>query len=140
MTLIREICEQGNMVRKTNNISTRQPLSKATISTSKSLSLSPDLTDIVKNELNVKKIDIIVNQENLKVELDTQITPELKSEGDMRDLIRQIQSLRKEMNLDIKDKINIFAPNWPQVFESEILKRTLGISINQGDTLKIEKA
>jgi isoleucyl-tRNA synthetase len=139
MAYVREICEQGNMVRKTQNISTRQPLSKAIVATPQPLSLSQDLINIIKNELNVKDVEINKSEDQLVVKLDTDITPELKAEGEMRDLIRQIQSLRKEANLDLKDQIKIFAPVWPENFENEILSKTLGISIEKSDTLRIEK-
>ena len=137
MIYVREICEQGNMIRKTNNLSTRQPLSKATINNSQKIDLNSDLIDIIKNELNVKNIDIKSSKENLSVNLDTNITLELKAEGDARDLIRQIQSLRKENNLDLKDKIKIFAPNWPINFEKEILSKTLGVSIEKSENVQI---
>ena len=39
--------------------------------------------------------------------LDTTITPELKDEGILRDLIRQCQVLRKNIGLDISDRISI---------------------------------
>ncbi|HPT65976.1 MAG TPA: isoleucine--tRNA ligase [Candidatus Woesebacteria bacterium] len=139
MTYVREICEQGNMVRKTNNISTRQPLLKAIINNSQKINLSPELIEVVKNELNVKDIETILSNDNLTVSLDTNITPELKAEGDARDLIRQIQSLRKENQLDLKDKIKIFAPDWPAKFEKEILSKTLGQSITKSENIKIEK-
>jgi isoleucyl-tRNA synthetase len=139
MSTVREICEQGNMVRKTQNISTRQPLSKAVIASSKKLSLTTDLIDVIKNELNIKDIEITETKDNLSVTLDTEITPELKAEGDTRTLIRDIQSLRKETNLDLKDKIKIFTPVWSKDFESEILSKTLAVSIEKSDTLKIEK-
>ncbi len=149
MVYVREICEQGNMIRKTNNISTRQPLFKATINSSRKIELSEDLLSIIKNELNVKTVetinlgvsnkDIGVSNSNLSVVLDTNITPELKDEGDSRDLIRQIQSLRKENQLDLKDKIKIFAPDWPTTFEKEILLKTLGQNIEKSDILRIEK-
>ena len=71
--------------------------------------------------------------------LDTNITPELKAEGEARNLIRDIQSLRKENQLDLKDKIKIFAPSWPKDFETEILNKTLGASIEISSDLKIEK-
>jgi len=139
MEIVRQICEQGNMVRKTNNISTRQPLSKITIDSSQKINLDDNLLFIIKNELNIKNAEIILGKNNLNVTLDTNITPELKAEGDARDLIRQIQSLRKENQLDLKDKIKIFAPNWPTNFEKEILSKTLGQNIEKSDNLKIEK-
>ena len=37
--------------------------------------------------------------------LDTELTPELEAEGFARELIRRIQSMRKELNLDVEDKI-----------------------------------
>ncbi|MEI8067832.1 MAG: isoleucine--tRNA ligase [Candidatus Shapirobacteria bacterium] len=139
MVYVREICEQGNMIRKTNSLSTRQPLSKATIDSSQKINLDENLLAIIKNELNVKNVEIILSKNNLTVSLDTQLTPELEAEGDSRDLIRQIQSLRKEANLDLKDKIKIFAPQWPASFEKEILSKTVGSSIEKSDSLRIEK-
>jgi len=37
--------------------------------------------------------------------LDTMVTPALEAEGLARELIRRIQSMRKEMNLDVEDRI-----------------------------------
>jgi isoleucyl-tRNA synthetase len=37
--------------------------------------------------------------------LDTKVTPELEAEGLARELIRRIQSMRKELNLDVEDRI-----------------------------------
>jgi isoleucyl-tRNA synthetase len=139
MAIVQQICEQGNMIRKTNQISTRQPLAKLTISTNQKLDLNDNLLEIIKNEINIKKIVITKSNENLVITLDTNLTPELKAEGDARDLIRQIQSLRKEANLDLKDKIKVFAPIWPKSFETEILTKTLAVSIEKSDDLKIEK-
>jgi len=139
MTLVQQICEQGNMIRKTQQISTRQPLAKLTIASNQKINLSDDLLEIIKTEINVKNIEIISSTDNLVVTLDTNITPELKQEGEARDLIRSIQSLRKEANLDLKDKINIFAPSWPENFENEIKSKTLAESIIKSDQLKIEK-
>ncbi|MDD4937849.1 MAG: isoleucine--tRNA ligase [Candidatus Shapirobacteria bacterium] len=136
---VREICEQGNMIRKTKQISTRQPLAKLIISTNQKLNLDQNLLEIIKNELNIKKVEIKSSKNNLSVVLDTNITPNLKAEGNARDLIRQIQSLRKESNLKLTDKINIFAPDWPTNFESEILSKTLGQKITSSTQLKIEK-
>jgi isoleucyl-tRNA synthetase len=37
--------------------------------------------------------------------LDTTLTPELEAEGFAREIIRRIQSMRKELNLDVEDRI-----------------------------------
>ncbi|MBE3136444.1 MAG: isoleucine--tRNA ligase [Thermoplasmata archaeon] len=43
--------------------------------------------------------------QNITMFLDTIVTPELEAEGLARELIRRIQSMRKEMNLDVEDRI-----------------------------------
>ncbi|HOG37743.1 MAG TPA: DUF5915 domain-containing protein, partial [Candidatus Woesebacteria bacterium] len=58
---------------------------------------------------------------------------------DARDIVRQVQNLRKEMNLNLKDKIKIYLPDWPSDFETEIKSKTLAESIIKADQLKIEK-
>ncbi len=41
------------------------------------------------------------------IQLDTQILPELEKEGIARDFVRMIQSLRKEKELDVSDRIEV---------------------------------
>ncbi len=139
MSLVQQICEQGNMIRKTNQISTRQPLSLLTIHSNQKFNLDKDLVDIIKNEINVKNIVFTNSNQNLLITLDTNITPKLKAEGEARDLIRQVQNLRKELNLNLKDKIKIYSPDWPTDFEAEIKLKTLAQSIDKANQLKIEK-
>ena len=43
-----------------------------------------------------------------KVALNTELTPELKSEGMARDFVRQVQNLRKQADLEIENRIRIF--------------------------------
>ncbi len=139
MNLVRQICEQGNMLRKTNNISTRQPLAKATIDIQSTQQPSDDLSQIIENELNIKQIEFNLKKNKLKVDLDINITPQLGREGDLRNMIRQIQVLRKEANLNPSDKITIQAPDWPKEFEDELLQKTSAISIQKSNQLKINK-
>jgi len=47
------------MIRKTQQISTRQPLAKLTIASSQKINLSNDLLEIIKTEINVKTIETI---------------------------------------------------------------------------------
>ena len=61
---------------------------------------------MIKGELNVKNV---VLDKNIKdeIELDTEITKELKEEGLARELARQIQQMRKEAGLVPQDMISI---------------------------------
>jgi isoleucyl-tRNA synthetase len=59
------------------------------------------------------------------IALDTRITPELELEGLARDLVRQIQELRKEANLNISDRIQLSVQGVESVLEkfSDYVKR-----------------
>ncbi len=59
----------------------------------------------------------VINEESLTVALNTDITEELFDEGNVRDLIRGIQNLRKESGLAVSDRIHL------NVYGSETLKR-----------------
>lgn len=50
----------------------------------------------------------VLNEGTLTVGLDTLLTKELIQEGQVRDLIRGIQNLRKEKGLDVTDRIRLF--------------------------------
>lgn len=53
----------------------------------------------------------VTNMGNLTVALDVSITPELKREGLSRELINRIQNLRKELNFEVTDRINVNLQN-----------------------------
>jgi isoleucyl-tRNA synthetase len=67
-------------------------------------------------EITAEKLDIrrlekanlkVLNEGTLTVGLDTEITDELSKEGDVRDLVRGVQNLRKEKGLDVTDRITL---------------------------------
>ena len=64
--------------------------------------LTPDDFDIVEHE---KEHYAKASLPNITLFLDTTVTPELEAEGLARELIRRIQSMRKELNLDVEDRI-----------------------------------
>ncbi|RLF50732.1 MAG: isoleucine--tRNA ligase [Thermoplasmata archaeon] len=55
----------------------------------------------------IEKPDIAQTEtEKIVLILDTKLTPELEAEGFAREIVRRIQSMRKELNLEVEDKIS----------------------------------
>ena len=61
---------------------------------------------LIKDEVNVKQV-IFDDKLEKEVEIDTEITPELKEEGIIRGCFRQIQVIRQKSKLFSSDKIVI---------------------------------
>ena len=65
------------------------------------------------------------------VVLDTTITPELKEEGYVREILSKIQNMRKDKGFEVLDKINLYVAENDMLeaiinkFENEIMKETL---------------
>lgn len=102
MSLVREFVTTALEARTKANIKVRQPLTSLTLN----IEMAEEYTDIIAEEINVKKVTFDINQTE-RVILDTILTPELKMEGDTRDLIRAIQDMRKEAGLIPQDVIKI---------------------------------
>ena len=63
-----------------------------------------ELINLIKEEINIKNIEFDAKLKD-EIWLDTTITPELREEGILRDLIREIQAARKTAGLKPKDKV-----------------------------------
>lgn len=118
MTAIREYIAEGLSQRAAAKIKVRQPLQKVTINTT--TEISKELKEIIAEELNVKAAQV-VNEGN-KVVLDTTITDNLKLEGLMRDIIRQIQAARKKADLNVSDRIHLKLETTDKTLERAIEK------------------
>ncbi len=110
MSFARSFASMGLMARDVDGIKVRQPLSALII---KHDGNEPNywnhLKELIKDEVNVKNVIFEKNADpDLPgVRLDTSITQELKEEGDMRELMRNIQELRKKTGLNPGDIINL---------------------------------
>ena len=103
MTLSRQIVELALAKRDEAGIKIRQMLGRLSVSGAKEL--SEDYCLLIKDELNISELVLENhNESELKLILDTEITPELRLEGIKRDLIRFINRLRKQSGLTLDDK------------------------------------
>jgi isoleucyl-tRNA synthetase len=100
MKRAREVASLALEARERAGLKVRQPLSKLSV---KSFPNSAELRATVANEINVKEIVENLSMEE-EIELDTTLTPELKEEGIVRNLIRRVQEWRKEQGLTISDR------------------------------------
>src|SRR3989344_1105222 len=107
MDEVRNIVALALADRSAKAIKIRQPLAKLSIKNKKSkIKGNEELINLIKDELNVKEI---VFNDKIKedIELDINITEELKEEGIVRDIIRFVQDMRKEAELKPSDEILI---------------------------------
>ena len=163
MTYLRGAVNLGLSVRAKAQIKVRQPLKSATVFNAFKEDDNLQLyLDIIKEELNVKSVQIrssteVVKDENLKSDpgfaseqggtvdilLDLNITPELRDEGTMREVVRNVQQARKQAELEVDDRINL----WLKTTDIELLKvlgnhdltdvvvqETLAKELNQGQS------
>jgi len=138
MALVRKICELGHSERKKAGIKVRQPLRELRI-TNCGLRIKKELIKLIKEELNVKEVVLKLGEGELKVKLDTKITPELREEGEARELVRKVQELRKKVGCRIDGKIIIEGPNLPTnpLLQEYLKKETLAEELRKGKELKI---
>ena len=135
MDLARQIVEHGLAARAKEGIKVRQPL--ASYQTSLTKKLDKEVAQLVLDELNIKELKFGSPRKQGEAgedSLETELTQELKTEGLMREVVRQINQLRKENKLTISDKVIVYYEGLNEVFEkfsTEIQKATLASEIKQ---------
>lgn len=143
MLKVREIVEVGHRIRKELKIKVRQPLQLVTVSIDYQFTSAYQsaLTDLIAQELNVKQVNITSNDSDnpeIMMAYDTNITDQLKKEGELRDLIRSIQGARKEKGIKMDTTIHLTIPAHYAEFEEQIKKTVQATSVSYGDEMRIE--
>jgi len=148
MAVARKIVEVGLAMRAEAGLKIRQPL--RTIYTDK-LSFTDGFAEVVADELNIKNIktgrgdglakEVFIN--NIlpvsTIIIDTTITPELKKEGLLREVVRTINQIRKDQKLTISDRVSVHFYTQDELLKSvfveyvdEIKKSVLAETVIEG--------
>jgi isoleucyl-tRNA synthetase len=76
-----------------------------------SIDVAGRAVEITADKLDIRRVEKanlkVLNEGTLTVGLDTTVTEELSQEGDVRDLVRGVQNLRKELGLEVTDRIKL---------------------------------
>ena len=129
MAEVRGYVNEALALRAKNGVKIRQPLASVKVPQN---AKSFDFTPILMEELNVKSVEF----GGESVEFDFELTPELRAEGLMREIIRHIQAARKKAGLNVDDRIelNFKSENAELLdafkkFEQEISKEVLATKV-----------
>ncbi len=152
MEVVRQLTELAHSIRKRERIALRQPL-KVMLYFIKGArnGLSEEFEDLLKNEINVKEVMFSKFGRNMKgrwsssvsesdlgemrVSLNLDITSDLEEESKARELIRKIQVKRKEMGINIHQKVVVYSPWLPmskKIYQM-IKKKTFTVKLIKGD-------
>ncbi|MCX6704270.1 MAG: class I tRNA ligase family protein, partial [Candidatus Woesebacteria bacterium] len=131
MGRIRGIVEKIHAKRKESGIPVRQPLSKAKVY-GQSAKISKEVLNLACMELNIKSIQFLGGSD--KIELDTKITPELKEEAEVRELVRSVQEDRKKLGLNLGQTVDVTLEKIPvrKDFIEWMTKKAQIASLKQG--------
>ena len=157
MNALRTAVNDGLSKRASEGIKVRQPLASVklinTISQDTPAEVAQFLIDIAKDELNVKSVEIVTDSESESAQpsvvYDLTITPELKREGLMREIVRHVQSARKQAGLQIDDRIvlSIFSDDseisqaidaFADVIKAETLAVELNSAVNESEKYDVK--
>jgi len=131
MSMVREFVTLALEARTKANVKVRQPLQALYMN----VEMEVMYTDIIASEINVKQVLADTAMEE-RMRLDTTITPALKQEGNVRELMRAIQDARKNAGLEPNDRIVLWLSEATKEliapFETEVL-RTVGANEARAD-------
>jgi isoleucyl-tRNA synthetase len=125
MDLVRAFVENAARLRQESKLKLRWPVQKVVVQPNdlKSEKALKKLSDLFQSQLNCKELIILSPQDEFshaieeaypsvetevgRIAMDVRTTPELKAEGIARELVRRLQTMRKEMNLGMEERVDV---------------------------------
>jgi isoleucyl-tRNA synthetase len=98
----RELITQGLAQRSAAGIKVRQPLQSVEVP-----KIPAEFIPIIAEELNVKEVKSVSGGEENTINLDINVSAELKEEGLARELVRVVQNARKNAGFNVDDRIKM---------------------------------
>ncbi len=145
----REVVSKILALRDSVGLGIRQPLDSLGTT-------SPvNYPDIIRSEVNVKGINVVsfsrdfpdsyITDEQNTVVLNTELTSELKLEGALRNVIRNIQKARKKAGMGLSDKAKVTIPDTDtnvellEKYSMEISEAVGAVELSLGPDYVVEK-
>jgi isoleucyl-tRNA synthetase len=156
MTYVREVINTGLSQRAAGGVKVRQPLSVMGYVAQEQL--DPELEEIIREEVNVKQVQFLSSEVEATTDdmkqikewgavVELKVTPQLKREGMMREVIRNVQSGRKAAGLEVDDRIALSLSTTDDELrkaitehQETILAETLAVKIVFDQTFAYETA
>lgn len=129
METVREYVNQALSIRAKERVKIRQPLASVTVP---SLGEFVNFEEVLKDELNVKAVAV-----GDDIALDLTVSPELRREGVMREVIRHVQAARKNAGLSVDDRIHLVLSSSDEELQQAIIEHKSTI---MAETLALELA
>jgi valyl-tRNA synthetase len=137
MDVVREITESVSSSRQKAGIKLRWPVKRIIIETDNKdvKNAVKSLEAVLMGQTNSKNIEFGKKDfpssdfSKGRVYIDTEMTEEIKSEGFAREIIRRIQNMRKEANLNVEDFIETTVNTNPEI--TGLLKKQEGFIKNE---------
>lgn len=135
MSVAREVVEKILAERQKAGVKVKQPLQKVTV-TSPLAKPSEKVIEVLLAEVNIKEV-VWQSGTELTILLDTALTPELKAEGEARELVRSIQNLRKNAGLTLNDQTTVSVPAMPSEIWQKYIEQKTNSKLVVGETLQM---
>ncbi|MFZ2664600.1 MAG: class I tRNA ligase family protein, partial [Patescibacteria group bacterium] len=152
MEKARKIVSSALSIRVSKSIPVRQVLGSLEIKLE--LSIPNEYFNLVLSEVNVKEMVFVdsldenqgwIKDEPNLVSLNTELTPELIKEGLLREFIRKVQDLRKELGLLVSDEIVVTYEKGGEMesviseFSNDIKKKIGAMELKPGEDFSVKK-